>query len=248
MWKYVDDLTIGETRGFNDDSAIQASLDSLNDWSKKNNLKLNPSKCQAMQIYFGRKSAPSVDLHIDDHKLAVVDKVKLLGVIIQNNLCWSEQVDSMCGKANRKMFMFRKLKQAALNDDELLVVYRGYVRPVIEYAAPLWHSSITQSQDSQIEKIQKRVCKYILGRRYTTYEDALTTLKLQSLHDRRLKLCSEFAMKASTSEKFSSWFPVSEYHSNMTLRHHRKFGLFKCRTSRFKSSPLPFLTKLLNEI
>ena len=34
------------------------------------------------------------------------------------------------------MFMFRKLKAAGLNSQELLIVYKGYIRPLLEYAAP----------------------------------------------------------------------------------------------------------------
>ncbi|XP_072039184.1 uncharacterized protein [Amphiura filiformis] len=126
VWKYVDDLTIGENRAYSDDSAIQENLDALTEWSKSNKLKLNPSKCQAMQVYFGKKATPHVDLSIDDKKIAVVEKVKLLGVMIQNNLCWDDQVDSMYVKANRKLFMLRKLKEASLSPEELLLVYKGY--------------------------------------------------------------------------------------------------------------------------
>ncbi|XP_072018247.1 uncharacterized protein [Amphiura filiformis] len=245
VWKYVDDLTIGENRAYSDDSAIQENLDVLNEWSKSNKLKLNPSKCQAMQVYFGKKATPHVDLSIDDHKLAVVEKVKLLGVMIQNNLCWDEQVDSMYAKANRKLFMLRKLKEASLSPEELLLVYKGYIRPVLEYAAPLWHSGLTHNQVAQLEKIQRRVCKYILGRKYTTYADSLATLELHSLSERRQNICKEFALKASTSVRFSHWFPPSKYHSHMTLRRQPKFDSFRCRTNRFQNSPLPFLTNIL---
>jgi hypothetical protein len=136
VWKYVDDLTIGENRAFDDITEVQQSLDSLHEWSVSNKLKLNPSKCQAMCVYFGKNNSPDIELRISDHSLAVVQKVKLLGVIIQEDLKWQGQVDNMYSKANGKMFMLRKLKEACLDTDEITHVYKGYMRPVLEYAAP----------------------------------------------------------------------------------------------------------------
>ena len=116
--------------------SIQPTLDDLHDWSVSNHLMLNPAKCHVMQVYFGKKEQPVIDLHIADHHLEVVEKVKLLGVTIQCDLKWDSQVDNILKKANQKMFMLRKLKAAGLNSQELLIVYKGYIRPLLEYAAP----------------------------------------------------------------------------------------------------------------
>ncbi len=42
-WKYVDDLTLSETRHINAVSKIQDDLNNLNEWSVKHKLSLNPS-------------------------------------------------------------------------------------------------------------------------------------------------------------------------------------------------------------
>lgn len=144
------------------------------------------------------------------------------------------------------MFMMRKLKEAGFSSNELLTVYKGYLRPVLEYAAPLWHAGLDQSQVNQLENIQKRVCRHILGREYTSYSDSLAVLELDSLHNRRVKICREFASKATISEKFSSWFPPSDYSSTMALRKQRRFKQPKCNTKRFQCSPIPYMIDLLN--
>ncbi|XP_072042855.1 uncharacterized protein [Amphiura filiformis] len=247
VWKYVDDLTIGENRAYGEASTVQDSLDSLSTWADENKLRLNPAKCQALQVYFGRREVPEVDLHISNHQLAVVDKVKLLGAMIQNDLKWDSQVDSMCTKANRKMFMMRSLKEAGFSPSELLTVYKGYMRPVLEYAAPLWHAGLTQSQVNQVENIQKRVCKHIQGREYISYSKSLADLELDPLCKKKEKICRDFATKTTTSERFSTWFPPAEYRSVMTLRNMRKYKNFKCKTKRFQDSPMPYMADLLNK-
>ena len=246
VWKYVDDLTIGESRSYGKPSKIQNSMDSLHQWTIDYNMTLNPTKCQVMQVYFGKKSPPNVDISISSQKLAVVEKVKLLGVIIDKDLKWEGQVNSMYSKANRKLFMLRKLKEAGLDKEDLLLVYKGYVRPCLEYAAPLWHAGLTQQQANHLEKIQKRVCRCILSFDYTTYTEALVTLDIQSLQDRRIQLCKEFAIKASSSVKFSRWFPCSDFSSRMQLRKRAHFKPYRFKTNRFKNSTLPYLTSLLN--
>ena len=163
VWKYVDDLTTGENRVCGTTCSSQPSLDSLSSYSQENKLKLNPTKCQAMRVYFGNKEIPDEDLFITNQQLAVVDKVKLLGVIIRDDLKWDGQVENMCTKANQKFFMLRKLKEAGFSFQELVTIYKGYMRPVLEYAAHLWHPGLTQIQMDQVENIQKCVCRHILG-------------------------------------------------------------------------------------
>ena len=104
------------------------------------------------------------------------------------------------------MFMLRKLKAAGLNSQELLIVYKGYIRPLLEYVAPLWHPSLTKQQVDQVENIQKRVCKYILGRNYKSYTESLATLEMKTLNDRRVDICRDFAGNVLASDRFSTWF------------------------------------------
>ena len=90
------------------------------------------------------------------------------------------------------MFMLRKLKAAGLNSQELLIVYKRYIRPLLEYGAPLWPPGLTKQQFGQVENIQKRVCKYILGRNYKSNTESLATLEMKTLHDRRVDISRDF--------------------------------------------------------
>ena len=72
----MDDLTIGTSRVRGTTCNLQPSLDSLSSWSQENKLKLNPTKCQAI---------PDDNLFIANQQPAVVDTVKLLGVIIRDH-------------------------------------------------------------------------------------------------------------------------------------------------------------------
>ena len=90
-WIYVDDLTFAENRLSCELSNPQGDLDDFLDWSVFNQLKLNPPKCQALQICFMRDPPPHPDLKIGQSVLAFVSTANVLGVWLQNDLKWDTQ-------------------------------------------------------------------------------------------------------------------------------------------------------------
>ena len=164
--KYLDDLTLAENRSFPQPSGMQVVL---------NKLSLNPSKCQALQVCFKTNTPPHAELSIAGVPLSFVTEAKILGVWLQNDLQWDKNTNEIAKKANQKLHILRLLKRFGFNDDDLLSVYKCYVRPVVQYADVAWSSSITAEQRKILEYLQKRACRTILGQRYTTYADALET-------------------------------------------------------------------------
>ena len=82
---------------------------------------------------------------------------------------------------------------------------------------------------------------------YTTYTDALGLMGLQTLEDRRDQLCTNFAVKCSTSDRYAGWFPHNNNTHSMGLRNATKYTVPKHRTKCYGNSAIPFLTKLLNQ-
>ena len=137
-----------------------------------------------MQICFKRQPPSPPDLNIAGKKLEVVDETKLLGLTVQSDLCWDLQVNSMVSKSSRRLYMLSRLKRFGVPVGDLVSVYIGYVRPIVEYACPVWHGSINAHQTHKMDRIQRRACRIILGSTYTSYTDALAITGLQSLEER----------------------------------------------------------------
>ena len=140
----------------------------------------------------------------------------------------------------------RQLKLFQLQLGDLLTIYTGYVRPLVEYAVPVWHPGLTNQQRMQIERIKKRSLRIILGCLYITYENALQITKLKSLEFRRRDLCLKFAKSLQNSPIFRSWLP-NPRENPRSLRRITPYNQIKCRTQRYKLSPIPYLISLLNE-
>ncbi|KAI8497842.1 hypothetical protein Bbelb_244940 [Branchiostoma belcheri] len=194
-WKYVDDLNLGENRPICSPSSLQNDLNNLDEWSDRNHMLLNPKKCKVLQICFMKSPPPDPVLTLGGQTLSVVKQARLLGIQIQSDLGWDSQVDSMVSKGSKRLFFLGRLRRAGLPPDDLCAIYCGYVRPLLEYAVPVWNAALNIRQVNRLERVQKRACRIMLGRHYTTYMDALQTLNLQTLSDRRHDLCLNFATK-----------------------------------------------------
>ena len=61
-------------------------------------------------------------------ELEVVDEIKLLGVVIKNDLSWGANTDYIVQKANRKLWCLRRLKKLGAKTSDFLDVYTKLVR------------------------------------------------------------------------------------------------------------------------
>ncbi|MPC27934.1 hypothetical protein E2C01_021124 [Portunus trituberculatus] len=80
-----------------------------------------------------------------------------------------------------RLYMLARLKSLGTPTDELKGIYITFILPRLMYTSPVWSFSLTYTQQQQLEDVQKRACKIILGPDYTNYDHALTILSLPRL-------------------------------------------------------------------
>ena len=153
---------------------------------------------------------------------------------------------NMVKLANSRLYVLRTLKHHSLSFQDLVVVYTSFVRPVVEYAVPVWSGGLTKQQVKFIEQVQKRALRIILGASYSSYKNALLQSKLVSLEDRRVKLCLVFAKSMQIpSSKLHHLLPNCRSCPYQT-RNSTTIVEVRCRTTRFRNSPVPSLIRHLN--
>ena len=179
-----------------------------------------------------RDPPPHPGLKIGQSVLAFVSTAKVLGVWLQNDLKWDTQVNYMNKNAAKRLFMLRSLKRFGFNKSEL--VYKGYIRPLLEYSDVIWHSSLTSNQTHQLERVQKRALRIILGTDYISYANALDVCDVDRLSARR----EQHSLKL---------FPPcrGEIHGRQ-LRNNAKLTQPRARTNRYACSPIPYYVELIN--
>ena len=107
-------------------------------------MRLNPTKCKEMHINFLRNSNCLINQIIIGGKVIKrVNTYKILGVIMDNDLKWNCHVDYIIKKARKKLYSLRVLRRARVSQLNILRIYLSTVRPVLEYAVPVWQSTVS---------------------------------------------------------------------------------------------------------
>lgn len=129
---------------------------------------------------------------------------------------------------------------------DLVDILTGYVRPCLEYSAPVWHCSLSQALSEQFYHIQKRACHIILGTAYVRCTDALKTLSLQTLEEQREELCLDFATSLDKSHFRDGLNACRREVTGRTLSTHR-LTVPHDRAERYKRSPIPYSYQVINK-
>ena len=235
--------------------SLQNDLNDLVQYSASHEMVINTKKCKVMLFNTAKKYDCSPELTLPGlgcDNLEVVEHFKLLGVHIRSDLKWHDNTQYICQRGYQRLWMLRRLKMLGATESELLDVYEKQVRSVLELAVPAWQSALTQTESNQIERVQKTAFYIILGEKYENYENALYILKKEGLNMRRIKLCEKFAKKCLKNPKYNNWFiPNERVPPNIRTRGNQKKTAYKfkevqARTDRYTKSPIPYLTRLLN--
>ena len=224
-------------------SEIQHQVDKLNIFVQEREMTINQDKSKVMLFNTSRTYDFMPRITIDGiNYIEVVEEMKLLGIVFQSNMKWYANTSNLCKNGYGRLWMLRNLKKYGASKDDLLDVYIKQCRCVLELAAPVWSSGITEAESKQLERVQKTAFAIILGKKYLSYRQALISLKMETLQERRISLCLSFAKKSQQNEKFTNWFESSDHLTPTT------FQPVPYRTKRFANSPLPYLTNLLNGV
>ena len=90
---------------------------------------------------------------------------------------------------------------------DLVTVCISVVRPVLEYACPVWHINLPKYLSDSIELIQNRALKSIIPG--MSYNDILNDTGLRTLNERRNVLCMKyFAEIQGSAHKLNGLLPA----------------------------------------
>ena len=127
------------------------------------------------------------------------------------------------------------------------IIYTLYIRSVLEQSCVVWHSSLTQENTDDLERVQKADVKIILGNQYkNNYEKSLEMADLETLKERRIKLCKKFAKKCLENEKTEEMFKKRNKKHKMKTKNNEKFQVRHALTDRLRNSAIPYNQRFLN--
>ena len=120
-------------------------LTDINDWTENNLMMLNQKKTKQIIFNFNRGKQFATEVELKKEPLEVVNEVKLLGVIISNDLKWHKNTNYLTKKANKKMRMLHLAAKFTKNRDHLKHIYQTFIRSNLEFSSTVWHCSLTSA-------------------------------------------------------------------------------------------------------
>ena len=227
----------------------QYNLDQLSLWTTNNLMLLNPLKCN--YIIFSRcREQFATRLTVNGDLINQHNAVKILGCWVQEDAGkWSRNTTELCKGAYARLSMLSKLKYTGVSIEDLIDIYKLFIRSKAEYMSALWHSSLTQEEDRKIENIQKSSLKIILQEMFIDYDTALQFCALQKLSERRRSHCLAFAKGCLRNKQTAGMFPLNPLNPEvpLNLRYTEKYQVNFAHTENYKNSTIPYCQRLLNE-
>jgi len=107
-------------------------------------------------------NSPHPMVMVSDAPLDIVVTFKLLGVNISSDLKWNTHVEAISANDASRLYFLKQLKRAGAGISDLLNIYCTVIRPVLEYASSVWHSSLTVAVTKVLEYLQNRAMNIII--------------------------------------------------------------------------------------
>jgi hypothetical protein len=158
MKKYADDMYL--LIPSSNDSTCQAEIDNVVRWADTNNLKLNHSKSEEIIIYANKSSLRKLGTSVPNLQgIKRVRTIKMLGVLISDDLKAKPHVDSIITSCSQMLFALRTLKSHGLANSALHLVYSSTILAKLLYCASAWWGYASAEDTNRVERFVARSIK-----------------------------------------------------------------------------------------
>ena len=225
----------------------QDYIEKINTWTEKNKMLLNEKKSKNMIFNFTKHHQFTTSIELKGQKLEILDEMKLLGTIITSDLKWDKNTEKIVKTSNMAMRLLHAASKFIKDKKILKEIYYVYIRSRLEHSAVVWNSSLTQKNINDLERVQKSAVRVIYGSNYVSYFKALQDLGMDSLAERREKMCLKFAKNCLKINNMKYLFPRYLSKCSMKTRNSLKYVENKSQTSRYQKSAVPSMQRMLNK-
>ena len=132
-------------------------------------MKANVSKTKTMILGTSTRISRITDVNIIMNGTAVerVNTFKYLGITIDANLKWNDQINNICGKMCNSLSIMRRIKPF-VPQSSLVTIYNTMFLLHLDYGIILW-SNCGNTNQSRIQKLQNTAMHIILSAPFRTH-------------------------------------------------------------------------------
>ena len=247
----ADDTVIYNTS--DNQQQLQDDLIALQAWEHLWKMEFNPLKCE--YIKFSRKQTRGAqnDYTLNNINIPKTDSVKYLGVKLESSLRWNDNTTYISNKASSRLGYIRRTIPPALPHLRAKA-YTTLVRPILEHSSTVWDGSLTQSQATKLEAVQRRAARTVYNIPRTDHKTSTTQLvdqlTWQTLDSRRnwRRLGLFRAIHYNEVAINMSDYIQPHPHQSSTRRHDQQYLIPHCNTDIHKKSFFVSTAKLWNNL
>ena len=180
----LDSATPNSTGLQNLKSRGEENISCLQHWFSLNSLKMNAGKtCFALLgTRHSIQGAGEFALKVNDTYIRPQKHLKMLGVFIDQTLCWDAHISFIIRKANAILVSLYKIR-SHLSPEVLSILVQSHVFPLLYYCSSVWGGV----HDCRLDRLQKVIhfaARLITGlRRYDHVSSALDELGWPNIRD-----------------------------------------------------------------
>ena len=158
---------------------LQKDINALQQWSILSGLNFNVAKTFLLS-FCSRSHQLSVDYTLNNSIIPKVTTAKDLGILFSENLSWSDHYNLISKNAYSQLSLIKRSFSSACPLSVKKLLYTSLVRSKLTYCSQVWRPMLLKDI-SNLERIQRRATKYIIGHSALSYRDRLISLQLLPL-------------------------------------------------------------------
>lgn len=182
-YKFADDLKSGRhITSFSDGFDLSSQIVAIHDWSLAWQLPLSQNKCSVFHI---GSMNPHLCYQLAGKPLASTEVCCDLGIWFTSDLKSSVHCQKISKLGFRRLALVKKCFVSSSLKTRVWA-FRVFVRPLLEYASPVWSPYLLQDIDL-LESVQRSFTRGLPGLRHLSAGDRLRAVGLEPLELRRLR-------------------------------------------------------------
>ena len=148
---------------------LNSNLITISDWCNHNLLTVNCKKSQWMRTCLvGTNNHIDPVFKIGGEKLKQVNEYRYLGILVDNQLNFQSYRQNLINNVNYKLMFFKKIRQF-ITTEAAIIIYKGTILPIIEYADFIFDYNIKYT-NKKIQSLQNQGLYTVFNQHYLSYD------------------------------------------------------------------------------
>ena len=210
-------------------------------------MKINCAKTQLLVLSPNNGCQTVASLSSPEGPVESIQTLKLVGFVFGDAPNVAAHVNHILERFRIRVWLLYHLREAGIKDDRLFMLYCVYIRSIIEFCSPVYHSMLSRGQAEALERLQRHAGRICYGDD-PPIRETFAAQGVRTLEERRVERVDKFIMKALGNPRFrQAWFPRRNADQHQ-LRSRRAFEETVTRTWRAHNGPKNYFVRRANEL